>query len=91
MKIRRQNTKKWQKKTKKPISYRKYMKRIFKKIYEFAYYEHPWIFESLIAFIVFLILFAIASILVEFIKYLFGQVGGLILLICIFAFVFALN
>jgi hypothetical protein len=68
----------------------KYMKRILKKIYDFAYYEHPWIYESLIAFIVFLILFAIALILVEFIKYLFGQIGGLILLICIFAFVLLL-
>jgi hypothetical protein len=66
------------------------MKKILKKIYEFAYYEHPWIFESLITFIVSLILFAIALILVEFIKYLFGQVGGLILLICIFAFVLLL-
>jgi hypothetical protein len=66
------------------------MKRILKKIYDFAYYEHPWIYESLIAFIVFLILFATSLILVEFIKCLFGQVGGLILLICIFAFVLLL-
>jgi hypothetical protein len=66
------------------------MKKILKKIYEFAYYEHPWIFESLIAFIVFLILFVLALMLVEFIKCLFGQVGGLILLICIFAFVLLL-
>jgi hypothetical protein len=66
------------------------MKKILKKIYEFAYYEHPWIYELLSAFIIFLILFAIALILVEFIKCLFGQVGGLILLICIFAFVLLL-
>ena len=59
------------------------MKKILRKIYDFIYYEHPWIFELLSAFIIFLILFAIALILVEFIKYFFGQVGGLILIICI--------
>ena len=66
------------------------MKKILRKIYDFIYYEHPWIYELLIAFIVILILFAISLILVEFIKYFFGQVGGLILIICIFAVVFTL-
>ena len=61
------------------------MKKILRKIYDFIYYEHPWIYELLIAFIVILILFAISLILLEFIKYFFGQVGGLILIICIFA------
>ena len=66
------------------------MKKILRKIYDFIYYEHPWIFELLSAFIIFLILFAIALILLEFIKYLFGRVGGLILIICIIAVVFIL-
>ena len=66
------------------------MKKILRKIYDFLYYEHHWIYELLITFIVFLILFAIALILLEFIKYLFGRVGGLILLISIFAFVLLL-
>jgi len=66
------------------------VKKILRKIYDFIYYEHPWIFELLSAFIIFLILFAIALILLEFIKYLFGRVGGLILIICIIAVVFIL-
>ena len=65
-------------------------KKILKKIYEFAYYDHPWIYEVLIIFIIFLILFAIALILAEVIKYLFGEVGTIILIICIIVFAFAL-